>query len=150
MSAQNVSQTLAGALLLLAGGAGAAEAEDILQSVHFQPGQSSAKLDGSLVRGDTTIYSFSAKVGQTAVVAITSLEDNASFTIYRPPASVAHSDDGLDISGTVLPGGDANDPPLDPGAEKRWSGKLPASGAYYVEVVGDRGNATYTLTIEIE
>jgi hypothetical protein len=142
MSARKAPTTLASVFALLAAGVLPAVAESTLQSVHFQSGQSSATLEGSLVRGDSAIYSFSAIAGQTATIAVTSLEDNASFTIYQPPASVTHSDDGLDVNGSPLPGTDS-------GSDMNWTGKLPASGAYYLEVGGDRGNATYTLTISI-
>ena len=116
-----------------------ARAESTLTSVHFAAGQSSAKVEGALVRGDSAIYSFAANAGQTADIAITSLEDNASFTIYQPPAHVTHSDDGLDVDGSPA----AAD-------TRQWQAALPASGAYYVEVGGDRGNATYTLTIAVK
>ena len=146
----NSMRLLAASMIVAGFLAGPATAESTLRSVHFAPGQSSATLDGAIVRGDSDLWSFAANAGQTADIKVTSTEDNASFTIYQPPASVTHGDDGLDVSGTVLPGGEPTDPPLDPGAQKHWKGKLPATGAYYIEVAGDRGNATYTLTIAIE
>jgi hypothetical protein len=127
------------ALALILAGAFSARGESTLQSVHFQAGQSSAMLEGSLVRGDSATYSFSANAGQTADISITALEDNASFAIYQPPATVSHSSDGLDVDGATIV--------VD---TKNWQGKLPASGAYYVQVGGDRGNASYKLTIKIE
>ncbi len=126
-----------GAAVLLA--ALLAQAATTLTAVHFPRGGSGTEIEGSLVRGDRAIYSFSANAGQTADIAITALEDNASFALYQPPASVTHSDDGLDVNGTAM----AED-------TKQWSGALPASGAYYVEVGGDRGNASFTLTISVK
>jgi hypothetical protein len=116
-----------------------ASAETTLTEVRFHPGQSSAKLDGALVRGDSAIYSFSAAAGQTADITITSLEDNAGFTIYQPPAQITHSGSDADVDGSTLQ--------VD---GKAWRGELPASGDYYIQVGGDRGNATYTLTVNIE
>jgi hypothetical protein len=125
------------------GVAGSASALDTLRPVHFQSGHTSITLDGALVRGDSDIWSFAANAGQTADIAVTALEDNASFVVFQPPASVSHGDDGLDVDGTMLPGTDSGD-------AKHWSGKLPATGAYYIEVSGDRGNASYKLTISIQ
>jgi hypothetical protein len=134
----HTARSLVTAALVLAA-AVPALALSTLTTVHFAAGQSSAKLEGSLVRGDSAIYSFSASAGQIADISITSLENNAGFTIYQPPAQVSRSDTGVDIDGSTLQ--------LD---GRQWSGKLPASGDYYVEVGGDRGNATYTLTIAVE
>lgn len=119
--------------------AGTARATDMLRPVHFASGQSAITLDGAVVRGDSDIWSFAANAGQSATITVTSLEDNAAFAIFEPPASVSHADDGIDVDGTILT------------ADTRsWEGKLPASGEYYVEVSGDRGNATYKLSIAIE
>lgn len=114
-------------------------AKDTLRAVHFEAGQSSATVSGALVRGDSDIWSVSAGAGQTADISVTSTEDNAAFTIYPPPAQVSQGDDGLDISTTPF----ATD-------TKSWQGALPGSGTYYIQVGGDRGNATYTLTISIK
>jgi hypothetical protein len=130
--------------------ASGAAAKDTLREVHFGSGQSSATESGALVRGDNDYWSFSAKGGQHADITVTSLEDNASFVLYQPPATVSHSDDGIDIDGTVMQGGDATNPPLDPGSQKHWAGALPATGTYYVWVGGDRGNATYELAVSIK
>jgi hypothetical protein len=134
-----VGTLAAGALAFAMLAAAPALSESMLRPVHFTAGQSSITLDGAVVRGDSDVWSFAANGGQTATIAVTSLEDNAAFAIFEPPASVTHSDDGLDVDGTML------------GADiKQWQGKLPASGEYYVQVSGDRGNATYKLTISIE
>ena len=130
---------VAGAMVAASLAGSPALAESTLTSVHFAAGQSSATLEGALVRGDSAIYSFAASAGQTADIAITSLENNASFTIYQPPAHVTHSDDGLDVEGSPVVAD-----------TRQWQAALPAGGAYYVEVAGDRGNATYTLTIAVK
>ena len=129
------------AALALAAGIALSRAETTQSTVHFAAGQSSATLDGSLVRGDSAIYSFDANAGQEADIKVTSLEDNASFMLYQPPASVSQSDDGVDINGTAMTGDDD---------AKTWNGKLPASGTYYILVGGDRGNATYKLTVAVK
>ena len=33
---------------------------------------------------------------------------------------------------------------------KNWSGKIPRSGDYKIEVASDRGNATYRLTVSVK
>ena len=139
MNPERPIRILAGSATIAVLLAAAAAAEDTLRPVHFAAGQSSATLDGAIVRGDSDIWSFVANQGQTADITVTSLENNAGFVVFEPPASVSHGDDGLDVDGTMLSDGGTH-----------WNGKLPASGAYYVEVSGDRGNATYTLTIAIE
>ncbi len=142
------SRVAVAALFLLAAGTGTATAEDREHTIAFAAGASSATMHQSLVRGDSDIYKFSASAGQQADIRLTSLEDNASMMIYGPPASVSRGADGLDIDGAYLPGGDVT-PGLDPGATRHWGGALPANGEYLIHVGGDRGNATYDLTVSI-
>lgn len=123
-----------------------------MRTVQFAPGKTSATYAQSLERGSADAYRFDAKAGQSADIRITSTEDNASFAIYVPPSKATASADGsgYDIDGTRLMGGDKTSPPLDAGAQKRWRGKLPKTGTYYIEVSTDCGNADYRLSVEIK
>jgi hypothetical protein len=136
------------ALALLAALAGAAQAETTLQPIRFAPGRSSATIHGGIVRGDAAIYTIAARQGQTADIRVTSVETNADLMIYQPGSKVVQADDGPDVQGTVLPGGDVV-PGLDAGATQHWHGTLPATGTYTIVVSGDRGNVTYDLTVSI-
>jgi hypothetical protein len=127
---------------------GAAWAEATLQTIHFAAGKSAATVHGGIVRGDAVIYALTAKQGQEADIRVTSLENNADLMIYQPPAQLVHSDDGLDVAGPPLPGGDKV-PGLDAGATRHWHGALPGSGTYYIVVSGDRGNVTYDLMVSV-
>ena len=107
-----------------------ASATDFNHELKFAAGASSATVDGAVVRGDSDIWSFSANAGQQADISITSLEDNASFAVFVPPATVNDAPTAADT--------------------KQWQGALPSAGTYYIQVGGDRGNATYKLTVSIK
>jgi hypothetical protein len=145
------TQAIALALAAVIAMAATADAPHALRPIVFAPGTSTATIEQGLERGASDTYRFDARAGQLADVRITSIETNASFSIYRPPARATPSADGsgYDISGTTLKGRGPADAGLDPGAEKHWAGKLPASGRYYISVATDRGNATYRLTVTI-
>jgi hypothetical protein len=96
------------------------------QRVQFEPGTSSAFLSNSVVRGDRDLYLLGAQGGQTMVVSISALEDNAAFAIVSPAGDIL-----------VLEGVD----------EELF---LPHTGDYQVIVGGTRGNASYDLFIAIE
>ena len=96
--------------------------------VRFQRGRTTAVLQGAVVRGDRESYVLEAKAGQRMIVHITSLEKNAVFTVYSPPPRK----------------------PLRRATERTdWTGRLPRSGDYVIEVGGTRGNASYTLEVTI-
>ena len=122
-----------------------------LRTVKFAAGKTSATYSNSLERGTADTYRFDARMGQSADIRISSIQDNASFSIYLPPATATASADGsgYDIDGARLMGGYKSDPPLDAGAQKRWRGNLPKTGTYYIEISTDRGNADYQLSVEI-
>lgn len=149
MKMRRISAAAGAALLLMAQ---APVQDHPLRVVTFAPGKTSATFEQSLERGAADAYRFYAKAGQTADIRISSLENNASFVIYRPPSKAAPASDGsgYDIDGAKLMGGDKTNPPLDAGAQKRWRGKLPATGTYYIEVGTDRGNASYKLNVTIK
>jgi len=98
--------------------------------VQFERGTSGATLKGSVIRGERNRYLLGAAKGQLLRASITSLENNASFSILAP-------------GGATIPGTE----------EERdltsWEGRLPASGKTTVVVGPTRGNATYVLHVEI-
>ena len=115
------------ASLLLATCAFAAQ-KGLTKRVRFQRGRTTAVLKNSVVRGTVDRYLLGARKGQQIIVHITSVENNAVFNIYTPQ--------GGTLAGE---GEDSTD----------WSGTLPASGDYVIEVGGTRGNATYTLKVTV-
>ena len=111
--------------------------------IQFAAGKSSGKVAGGVVRGDRDIYSLGARAGQKMTVTISSVENNAVFQLYAPGAKATRNDEGIvEVAGTALPGAD--------GDTMKWTGQLPATGAYLIEVGGTRGNATYELTVSVE
>jgi hypothetical protein len=116
-------------LLLLATFALAAQ-EGVTKRVRFARGRATTTLKNSVVRGTRDRYLIGAREGQKMSVSITSVERNAAFTIYAP-------------SHDTLEGTSEHQ------EVKRWSGTLPESGDYVIEVGGTRGNATYTLKVTI-
>lgn len=96
--------------------------------VRFARGRTTTVIKDAVVRGTVDRYVLGARRGQTLIVHITSLEDNAVFDVYR--AGSHH--------------------PLDGAQETTdWTGELPRNGDYVIEVGGTRGNATYTLEVTI-
>ncbi|MDQ1560481.1 MAG: hypothetical protein QOD32_3541 [Pyrinomonadaceae bacterium] len=116
-------------LLLLATCAFAAQ-EGLTKRVRFARGRTTAILKNSVVRGTRDRYLVGARAGQKMTVSITAVERNAAFTIYAPSNDTL---EGTSESQEV----------------KNWSGTLPESGDYVIEVGGTRGNATYTLKVTV-
>lgn len=106
-------------------------AKGVKRRVKFPRGASGVTLKGSVVRGDRDEYLLGAGKGQTMTVKITSVEDNAVFQIYAP-------------NGRALEGADEGEDAME------WNGTLPRAGDYRIVVGGTRGNASYSLSIEIE
>lgn len=131
-------------LTLLLLGSGYLHAEGVKKAIQFPKGKTSSSISGTVVRGDTDQYTVVARADQTMTVAITSKEKNAALTIYAPGYSVKQEDGIAMIAGETLSGaGEGED-------ATGWSGKLPASGKYLIEVGGTRGNASYTLAVTIQ
>ena len=99
------------------------------KTVRFQRGKNSAVLKGAVVRGTQDRYILGAKKGQTMTVKVTSLEKNASFTVY-----FSGEQESLEGSEEAT----------------NWTGKLPDDNNYVIVVAPTRGNATYTLTVTIK
>ncbi|MFK3773780.1 hypothetical protein [Pseudomonas sp. NPDC089406] len=106
--------------------------------VHFAKGASSTEIKGSFKGYDSIQYSLSAKAGQQMSVQIAG-SSNANFNVFAPGEKPG--------SGTALGSGSVGN---------TWSGKLPASGSYTVQVYQMRASARrgelvpHTLTIGIQ
>jgi len=105
-------------------------AKGVKQNVVFPKGETGTVLSGTVLRGDRDTYILYAKKGQSMTVEIASTEDNAVFTIYTP-------------SGGTLPNAGESDDATN------WDSTLPSNGKYKIEVGGTKGNAEYSLTIQI-
>lgn len=106
------------------------EPQGIVQRVEFAPGNVSANTEGAVVRGTRDRYILGARGGQYMHIALSSLENNAVFTVYGPDgAPLAGTEEGSDVS--------------------NWQGPLPATGDYVVSVGPTRGNATYRIKFTI-
>ena len=100
------------------------------QRVRFARGRTTAVLKGAVIRATRDRYILGASGGQTMIVHITSLENNAVFRITGPG--------GVELEGAEE-GADVTD----------WTGELPRNGDYSIWVSPTRGNATYTLEVTI-
>ena len=96
--------------------------------IRFERGRTTTVIKDAVVLGTRDRYLLRASAGQTLIVHITSLEDNADFNIYRP--------------GSRRPMAGASE-------ATDWTGELPRNGDYVIEVGPTRGNATYTLEVTI-
>jgi hypothetical protein len=115
-----------------------------LKPIQFSAGKSSVVVSDSIERGASATYSLTAKGGQKAEFHLSSVEDNALFTVYLPGATMKKGDGGIDVEGETLPGANANT-----GASK-WSGVLPKDGRDIITVTPTRGGATYKLAVAIK
>lgn len=100
--------------------------------IKFKKGESSATIEGGVIRGDRDTYLVGADRNQYMVVSIMSIENNAVFQIID-------RNSGYYLEGT----GEFDD-------AMRWEGNLPSKGDYEIIVGGTRGNAEYTLKVFIE
>jgi hypothetical protein len=108
-----------------------AAAQDSAKRIRFARGSSSAGVEGAVLRGERAVYLVGARGGQQMRVRVVSPENNAVFQIHSPPG------------GAALPGAGETDDAT------AWSGTLPRSGDYRIVVGGTRGNASYSLHVEI-
>ena len=115
-----------------------------LRPIQFSAGRSSTVVSDSVERGASATYSFAARSGQKADVRLSSVEDNALFSIYLPGATIKKGEGGLDVVGETIAGADAHT-----GASK-WSGVLPRDGKYIITVTPTRGGAEYRLSGAIQ
>ncbi|MCJ1886513.1 hypothetical protein LNN38_16775 [Pseudomonas sp. LA21] len=106
--------------------------------VHFAKGASSSVSKGSFKGYDTVLYTLSAKAGQKMTVGVSG-SSNANFNLFAPGDKPGES--------TALGGGSVG---------QDWSGALPASGTYSVQVYQTRATArrgekvNYSIHFKIE
>jgi hypothetical protein len=99
---------------------------DRTRRVRFARGRTTKVINDAVVRATRDRYILGARAGQTLIVHITSLENNAVFDIYAPGGRRTLAEETTD-----------------------WTGELPRSGDYVISVGGTRGNATYRLEVSI-
>lgn len=126
------------ALALLVAPAMAVSADKVTTvPVKFAKGASSATIKGGFAGYDSVQYTLAAKAGQTMTVKIAG-NTNANFNVFAPGAVPGQAQ-------ALGQGGVGSD----------WSGALPASGTYTVQVHQMRASArrgekvAYTITIGI-
>lgn len=113
------------ALLLLTSVTAAAQS-DRTRRIRFARGRTTKVINDAVVRGTRDRYLLRASRGQTLIVHITSLENNAVFDIGAPGGRHTITQESTD-----------------------WTGELTRSGDYIIVVGGTRGNATYTLEVTV-
>lgn len=123
------------AALPLAGGG-------LRKTLHFKAGANSTKIHDGVIRGEQNHYFIGASAGQTMEIRLSSLEDNAGFTLYGPGFTIKKDEYGEEVEGQRLSEGDGKHP--------AWSGVLKTSGKYLIEISSGRGNASYDLVISIK
>lgn len=100
-------------------------AAGVKKRIQFPKGESSAKVSGAVIRGESDVYTLNAKADQTMNLSISSTEANAVFKLVDPNGNTLAED------------------------VTSWSDTLPLTGDYQVFVAGTRGNAEYTLQVSI-
>lgn len=113
------------ALLLLISTITVSAQSDRTIRIRFARGRTTKVIKDAVVRGTRDRYLLRASAGQTLIVHITSLENNAVFDV-RAPRGRTLAEEATD-----------------------WTGELPRSGDYVISVGGTRGNASYTLEVTI-
>jgi hypothetical protein len=112
-------------LLLCAGAVSAQRGRSIVQRVHFPPGRTTAVLRGTVRRGLSHDYLLGARSGQTMSVHLVS-GGNLTFTILNPDRDAVVDN------------------------AKDWSGELPLSGDYRINVLPDTAtSAPGSFTLEV-
>ena len=104
---------------------------DIIKLIKFAKGKSSATVRGAVLRDEIETYIIKVNKGQKMTVKITAIEKNGSFSIEKP------SGDYLQDAGEM-------------DDQTVWSGTVPESGVYKIQVAPTRGNATYRLTVSVK
>lgn len=98
--------------------------------IRFAPGKDSATIKESVIRGTRDIYLLNAQQGQTMIVKIVSLENNAVFDVAAPPNRVGQR---RSLKREAI----------------SWSGTLPQTGDYQIVIGTTRGNASYRLQVTV-
>lgn len=119
-----------------------AASADERPEIRFARGGTDTVIEGAVIRGDRDIYPINAGAGQTMTVTIEALEDNAVFQIFPPGTHYARDEyDIWSFHGQPVRGAD--------GDTRQWTGTLSSGGQYLIVVGGTRGNASYSLHVEI-
>ena len=119
-----------------------AASADERPEIRFPRGGTDTVIEGGVVRGDRDIYPINAGAGQTMTVTIEALEDNAVFQIFPPGTHYSRDEyDMWTFHGQPVRGAD--------GDTRQWTGTLASGGQYLIVVGGTRGNAGYSLHVEI-
>lgn len=108
-----------------------ANADGIYKRVKFEKGTSSAIFIGAVVSGDVDTYILRAGKYEDLIVSVSSVKNNAVFTIID------------DKTGKTLKGAGEDDKATD------FKIELPRSGDYRIIVKPTIGNASYKLNIEV-
>ena len=106
-------------------------ADGVRKRIKFPRGRTSTVINNAVLREDIDQYILGARAGQRMKVEITSVEGNAAFQIVKPGNKGMLTGASWDDDAT------------------HWSGELPETGDYTIEVAPTRGNATYRLKIEV-
>ena len=104
---------------------------DITKRIKFAKGKSSATVKGAVLRDEIETYIIKVSKGQKMTVKITAIEKNGSFSIEKP------------MGGYLQNAGEMDDQTV-------WSGTIPESGEYKIQVAPTRGNATYRMTVSVK
>lgn len=102
-----------------------AEVFGIDEEIRFASGGTSATLSSAVLRGERNRYTLEAGAGQSMILGLVSVEDNALFDVYGPDSALLAS--GATAESIVLP----------------------VDGVYTVIISSIRGNTSYDLTVEI-
>lgn len=98
------------------------------QVIRFDADPVGVEVNGAVVSGQRDRYELEVLPGEILDVRLTSLEDNAVFSILGPDdAPLPGTEEGQDVT--------------------QWNVIVPAGGAYSIVVGPTRGNATYTLLV---
>jgi hypothetical protein len=108
-----------------------AKSGPVNQTIRYDAGPLSLTINGAVINGQRDRYNLSLMKGEMLDVIITSTEANAVFSIIGP--------DGNALPGTEE-GKDTNN----------WAVPAPSDGTYSIVVGSTRGNATYSLVVNVK
>ncbi len=97
--------------------------------IQFQPGSTVSSVEGKLVSKSLDRYTFEASAGQPGNISISSPNQDVLLTLIDPQGSPIQR---------YQSGGST------------WSGKLPTSGTYIVDVFASGQDSSYALTVSIQ
>lgn len=107
-------------------------ADGIYKRIKFEKGKPWFIFSGAVVNGDTDTYIFRANKNQDLKVSITSIQENAVFTVVNAKT-------GKLLENTA-----------DSNKTTEFLGAITASGEYKILVKPSEGNASYKLSVELE